>query len=221
MPASTIFRLARAELSLGRTAAIGYTAAATAGAALAAAPDSGLRSLGVSLIMGTFIAACFHLPMGAVFEDIARGTRAFTLALPVTPAEYAAGKLLANGLLFLAPSAAAAVAVLATPADQRVFQAPLVAFAALGWLVFFVQNLGLAMVTESAGITIAVLIAELFMVGNGAMILAPRVPGLLGVWAQLETGGRAWHLLMGLLGLELAGVIALTLALMNRKQRLV
>lgn len=221
MPASAVLRLARAELSLGRTAAIAYAAAAAVGAALAAAPDAGLRSLGVTLIMGTFIGECFHLPMSSVFQDIARGTRAFTLALPVTPGEYAAGKLLANGLLFLAPSAAAAVAVLATPADQRLFQAPVVAFAVLGWLVFFFQNLGIALVTESMGATIVVLLAELFVVGNGAMIWAPRVPGLLGVWAQLETGGPAWRLVMGLLGLELVGVVALVMFLMNRKQRLV
>ena len=100
-------------------------------------------------------------------------------------------------------------------------QSPVVVLAILGWLVFFFQNIGIALVTESMGITIVVLLAELFVVGNGAMIWAPRVPGMLGIWAQIETGGRAWHLAIGLMSLELAGVIVLTMVLMNRKQRLV
>ena len=219
-PDST-WRLARAELSLGRTAAIAYAVAAALGAAPVATHDEMPRSLGSSLIMAVLIGQCFHLPIVSVFHDITRGTRAFTLSLPVTPAEYAAGKLVSNGLLFLAPAGAAAVAVLATPADQRVFPAPLVLLMLLGWLIFFFQNLGIALVTESMGATIVALLAELFVVGNGLMIVAPRIPGMLRLWGRLEAGGPVRDAAFVLLAFELAGVVALILFLMGRKRRFV
>ncbi len=221
MRSRSVIRLATAELSLGRTPAIGYAAVAIVGAVMASMPDRGVRGLGVSLIMGTLIGECFHLPMTSVFYDITRGTRAFMLSLPVTPAEYAAGKLLANGLLFLLPAAAAGVAVMAAPADQRLFPGPLVLLMLLGWLVFFIQNLGIAMVTESMGASIVVLLVELFVVGNGIMNLGPRIPGMLRLWAQLEAGGPVRNLAFGLMVLEIVGSVALILALMNRKQRFV
>lgn len=219
MRADSVARLARAELSLGREWALAYALAALAGAALVATRDESIRSLGVSLIMGTLIGQCFHLPIVGVFHDITRGTRAFTLSLPVTPAEYAAGKLLANGLLFLVPAGAATLAVLATPAEHRLFSTPLVLLMLLGWLIFFFQNLGIALVTESMGITIVALLGELFVVGNGSMMLAPRVPGMLRVWGQLEGGGPIRDFAFVLMVFELAAVIALILFLMNRKRR--
>jgi hypothetical protein len=214
-------RLARAELSLGRAAALAYAGAAALGAGLVATGDPAIRSFGVSLIMGVLIGQCFHLPIVSVFQDIARGTRAFTLSLPVTPAEYAAGKLLANGLLFLVPAGAAAVAVLATPEEQRLFSAPLVLLMLLGWLIFFFQNLGIALVTESMGATIVALLAEIFVVGNGSMIVAPRVPGALRFWGQMESGGPVRNLAFVVLALELVAVVALILFLMGRKRRFV
>jgi hypothetical protein len=217
----SVLRLVRAELSLGRTAAIAYAAAAALGAALVATRDHTLQSLGCSLIMGVLIGQCFHLPIVTVFQDIARGTRAFTLSLPVTPAEYAAGKLAANELLFLAPAGAAALAVLATPAEQRLFAAPLVLLMLLGGLIFFFQNLGIALVTESMGATIVALLVELFVFGNGMMIVAPRVPILRHLWARLEAGGPVRAAAFAVLALELAAVVALTLWLMNRKRRFV
>lgn len=221
MRASSIVRLVRAELSLGRTAALVYALGALGGVALVAVPVPPVRSLGVSLVMGVLIGQCFHLPIVTVFHDIDRGTRLFTLSLPVTPAEYAAAKLAAGALLFLVPATAATGAVLLVPADERLFAAPLVLLMLLGWLVFFVQNLGVALVTESMGATIVVLLAELFVVGNGTMTVAPHLPGALRLWGQLETGGpaRAWA--FALLTAELAGLAALILFLMGRKRRFV
>lgn len=219
-PDST-WRLACAELSLGRTAAIAYAAVAALGAAFVATHDQTLRSLGTTLIMSVLIGQCFHLPIVSVFHDIVRGTRAFTLSLPVTPSEYAASKLLANGLLFLAPAGAATVAVLVTPEEQRLFTTPLVLLMLLGWLIFFFQNLGIALVTESLGVTIVMLLTELFVVGNGMMIAAPRIPGMLRFWGQLEGGGPVRDAAFVLMAIELVGVVALILFLMSRKRRFV
>ena len=179
------------------------------------------RDLGLSLILCVMIGQCFHLPMVTVFKDITQGTRAFTLSLPITPAEYAAGKLLANGLLFLAPAAALMVAVCVTPPDHRLFAAPLVLLMLLGWLIFFMQNLGVAMVTESTGAMIVTLLAEMFVVGNGSMMVAPRIPGARHLWARLEAGGPVRDMAFGVLGLELFAIVALILFLMSRKRRFV
>ena len=221
MPASSVLRLALADISLSRTAAIAYTAGATIGAVLVTQADPTVKSLGLSLILCVMVGQCFHLPMVTVFKDITQGTRAFTLSLPITPAEYAAGKLLANGLLFLAPAAALMVAVCVMPPDHRLFAAPLVLLMLLGWLIFFMQNLGVAMVTESTGAMIVTLLAEMFVVGNGSMMVAPRIPGARHLWARLEAGGPVRDMAFGVLGLELVAIVALILFLMSRKRRFV
>ena len=221
MRADSTLRLALADISLSRAGAIAYTAGALIGTVMVTQGDPTVRSLGLSLILCVMIGQCFHLPMVTVFKDITQGTRAFTLSLPITPAEYAAAKLLANGLLFLAPAAALMVAVWATPPDHRLFAAPLVLLMLLGWLIFFVQNLGVAMVTESTGAMIVTLLAEMFVVGNGAMMVAPHVPGAMRLWARLEAGGTLRTMAFGLMGLELVAMVALILFLMSRKRRFV
>lgn len=221
MRLDAIARLTRADLTLGRLPALGYAAGALTGAALAATGQDALRNLGLTLVLNVLIGLCFHLPIVLVFHDITQGTRAFRLTLPVTPAEYAAAKLLASALLFLIPAGAAATAVVLTPVAQRLFQPGLVLLLLLGWLIFFLQNLGLALLTESTGITITALLAEVFVVGNGALNLAPRLPGAVQVWGGLEAGGPTRNLAFALLGLQLVGVVALILFLMDRKRRFV
>jgi len=196
-------RLARADLSLGRTAALVYAALAAVGAIVNGVPDPTARSLGLSLVLCVLIGQCFHLPIVSVFHDLARGTRAFTLSLPVTPAEYAAGKLLATALLFLVPAAGIVLAMLARPASEQLLPPPMLALVLLGWLVFFVQNLGLAMLTESMGATIAVLLTEIFVIGNGIALVAPRSPWCLRFWGELEGGGPVRVLAFGVLAIDL------------------
>lgn len=219
MRLNSIARLVRADLSIGRQAAFAYAAVAMLGAVGVAMRDDTLRSLGASLIIAVLIGQCFHLPIVTVLHDITQGTRAFRLSLPVTPGEYAAAKLAANALLFLVPAGAAALAALLTPEAQRLFPPGLVLLILLGWLIFFMQNLGIALVTESMGATIVTLLAEVFVVGNGIAMAAPRLPGLIRFWGALETGGPVRGVAFLVLGLELAGVVALILTLMERKRR--
>lgn len=221
MRLSAIARLAHADLALGRWAALTYAAGAVAGALLTAVAGNPWRSLGLTLIVNVLIGLCFHLPIAFVFKDITGGTRAFRLTLPVTPSEYAAAKLLAGGLLFLIPAAAAALAVALIPESQRLFSPGLVLLMLLGWLIFFIQNLGVALLTESSGIMITLLLAQVFVIGNGTMMLAPRLPGALRLWGQLESGGPARNAAFGLFTLELIGLVTLILFLMNRKRRFV
>ncbi len=221
MRADSVLRLARADLSLGRGPALAYATAALVGVALTRVPDPAVRGLGVSLLLGTLIGQCFHLPIVFVFQDALRGTRAFTLSLPVTPAEYAAGKLLASATLFLVPAGAAALAMALTPAPDRLFSVPLVLLMLQGWLIFFVQNLGLAMITESMGVTIAVLLAEIFLVGNGGMVIAPRLPGMLRAWGQLEAGGPIRTFAFLLFAAQLVLLVPTIFFFMNRKRSFV
>lgn len=221
MRPDAIWKLTRADLTLGRWAALAYAAGAVGGVLLTAAGGNPWRSLGLTLIINVLIGLCFHLPIAFVFKDISEGTRAFRLTLPVTPAEYAAAKLLASGLLFLIPAAAAALAVTMIPESQRLFPTGLVLLMLLGWLIFFVQNLGVALLTESSGLMITLLLAQVFVVGNGTMMVAPRLPGAIRLWGALETGGPARTAAFGLFTLELIGLVTLILFLMNRKRRFV
>jgi hypothetical protein len=215
----SVIRLAGVDLSLQRGPATGYGVAAILGAALAAMPDPGVKSLGVSLVLCVLIAQCFHLPIVTVFQDITRGTRVFTLSLPVTPAEYAAGKLLANVLLFLIPAGAVLVAVLATPASERLFPPGLVLLLLLGGLIFFLQNLGIALVTESMGAGIVSLLAGLFIVGNGLPLVARHSSLCLKIWGGLHAGGPVLVAGFAVLGTELAGTVLLIVLLMGRKRQ--
>lgn len=218
MSHASVVRLAGLDLSLHRKPAILYALAATAGAALCTVPGPVCRSTGLSLVMCILIAQCFHFPISTVLNDITRGTRAFTLSLPVTPGEYAAGKLLANITLFLVPATAIAAAVLVTPAEDRIFPVPVVLLMLLGCLIFFVQNLGVAMVTESVGVGMACLVTSMFVMGNIVPALARGSSALLTIWSSLHAGGTVVAYGFGLFLVELAGSIAVILLFMRRKR---
>jgi hypothetical protein len=216
-----VLSLVRAEIFLQRRAALAYTAASAVAGLLACMPNPAVRSLGVSLVMCVLIGQCFHLPIVSVLQDAVRGSRAFTLSLPVTPCEYAAGKIAACALLFLAPAVSAAVAVLAVPGPDRLFSLPMVLLALLGGLIFFVQSLGIALVSESMGVSMTFLVGQLFILGNGIPRFGSRIPGALQFWGQLHDGGPLRVAAFAVFAVELAATVAVVLFLMSRKRRFV
>lgn len=225
MSPRTVFLLARSDLALHRRAVLAYTTASVVGGVLACLPDAILRSLGISLVLCVLIGQCFHLPIVTVFQDAVRGTRAFALALPITPAEYAAAKLASGGLLFLLPAAAAAsawsVARLVGPPTPALFPLPMVLLGLVGCLIFFVQNLGVAMVSESMGLSMSLLMAQIFILGNGIPLFGPRLPGWFRLWGELHDGGPLRILAFAIFAFELAASVAVTVLLMSRKRRFV
>ncbi len=233
MNAHTIWCLTRKDLHLNRRALGVYVAGGVLAVALSAVHDSAARGLGITLAVNVFIAACFQLVMGNVLGERERKTLAFTLAQPVSPRDVTAGKLLASLLCYVLCGLFAAVAI--------VFLAPVDVFAAaahdgrgalshaLGWsayfalvlggfLVPFAAVLGTAIVSESLGWTIAVSSSLIFVLGNGTVMLAPRLRFLVSYARDLARGGPT---LPATLVAELAlvtAIVALTFWLQERKR---
>jgi ABC-type Na+ efflux pump permease subunit len=232
MKFSTVWHLAAKDLHLMRRSLVLYGAAGLAAIVLASLDDRSARSLGITLAINVFIAACFHLVLGNVLQERERKTLAFTLSLPVSPREATAGKLLSSLLLYLGSGLPAAFAL--------VFLSPVDVFAAaahdgrglvshaLGWLayfalvlggflVFFAGALAVAIVSESLGWTIGILSAAIFVGGNGLLLFGSRLPPLAAYVRDLRHGGPALPATLGIEALAILATLALTFFLQDRK----
>lgn len=233
MNARTIRLLAQKDLFLMRWPLALYVACGLFAAVLAQIDDRAARSLGVTLAINVFIAANFHLVLGAVLGERQQRTLAFTLALPVAPREVTAAKLVASIGIYLASGLLAAVALVAlSPVD--VFAAAAhdgrsalshfagwIAYFALtlgGFLVFFSVALATAIVSESLGWTIAVVTTMIFVVGNGLTIFGPRLPAVVRFGRALARGGPELGWTIAFEWSFVAVVVAATFWLASRKR---
>ena len=198
---AAVFTLIRKDWTLHRLAIGVYSAAAAMGALLAASPDRTIRSLGVTLVLNVMIGQFFHFPMGAILGERERRTLAFGACL----------------MLFMVPLGAVAACVALTPAVP-VTVLHLLPAALLGWLLLFAAVSATTLVSESLGVTMAVLLGLMFVLGNGVALIAPRIPAL-GRWVEvLSRGGSALSVTLGAEALAVAGVLALAVWLQGRKQ---
>jgi ABC-type Na+ efflux pump permease subunit len=236
MNPTTVFRLAVKDLYLLRLPLAIYVGAGALAVALAAVPDRSARSLGVTLAMNVFIAACFQLVIGNVLGERERKTLAFTLSLPVSPRELTAGKLLSSVSLYTLCGVFAAVALMAlAPAgvvagaahDGRSLLShalawlPYVALVLGGFLVPFATVLATAVVTESLGWTITVSSSLIFVLGNGLIMFGPRLH-FLGAYARnVSRGGPALPATIVLEAALLVCILAVTFWLQDRKRSFV
>lgn len=230
-----VFRLAIKDLYLLRLPLAIYVGAGALAVALAATPDRSARSLGVTLAMNVFIAACFQLVIGNVLGERERKTLAFTLSLPVSR-ELTAGKLLSSVLLyalcggfaaaalvFLAPAGVVAGAAQEgqSPLSHALGWLPYVALILGGFLVPFATVLATAVVTESLGWTIAVSSSLIFVLGNGLLMFGPRLQ-FLGAYARnIARGGPALPATLVLEAALLVCILAVTFWLQQRKRSFV
>jgi ABC-type Na+ efflux pump permease subunit len=228
----SIARLVRKDIFRMRLPLFLYTFAALGGLALAALPVSAARMAGILLAVNVMIAVSFHILFGTVLGERERKTLAFVLSLPVTPREVAAGKILSSFLSFLAPGTAAATAlVFLSPVDIFAAMAsdgrPLLSHL-LGWLAYFALVLGawalffsivlaVALLSESLGWTIAVLTGLIFVVGNAALQLAPRIGWFVRYGRSLARGGPELPLTLGAVAVGISLVLGATFWLQGRK----
>ena len=233
MSPRTVARLARKDVSLMKAPLVAYLAAALAAVALTALVGGpAARSAGVTLALNVLIGVSFHVMLGPVLGERERRTLAFVMSLPVTPAEVAVAKLASAFALFLAPATLAATALVwATPFDvpARIAASALpwwshlpgfVAYSAVvlgAWTLFFSVVLAAAIVSESVGWTIGVLCGLLFVVGNFAVQVLPRLEGTGAYLRSLTRGGPALPLTIGVEAFGVAAVVAFVAALQRRK----
>jgi hypothetical protein len=178
---AAVARLVRKDGYLHRVPIALMLAGSVAGLLLLLVPGRATAGIGASLILGLFIALTFYLPMSTVLEERSGRTLPFVLSLPVSPAEYVAAKIVVNLLLFLVPW----LAVLGggilmrgrLPSAQETVPGGYALVLLGGLLVFFCFVLGFALITESTGWTVTLIVASMFLFGNVATQLLPRLPG--------------------------------------------
>jgi len=233
MNPTTVFRLAGKDLYLLRLPLAVYAGAGALAVVLASIPDRSARSLGVTLAMNVFIAACFQLVIGNVLGERERKTLAFTLSLPVSPRELTAAKLLSSVSCYTLCGVFAAVALMSLAPAGLVAGAahggrgllahplgwiPFLALVLGGFLVPFAIVLATAVVSESLGWTIAVSSSLIFVLGNGLIMFGPRLR-FLGAYARnLGRGGPALPATLVVEVALLVCILAVTFWLQQRKR---
>jgi len=85
------------------------------------------------------------------------------------------------------------------------------------WMCFFSVVLGAAIVSESVGWTIGVLLALLFIVGNFALQVLPTLPGFAWYVRSVTHGGAAFPATLAVEAAGLGLVVLVTLVLQGRK----
>lgn len=233
MSPRTVARLVRKDCSLMKAPLAAYVAAALGGLLLTACVGGhGGRSAGVTLAVNVLIGVSFHVMLGPVLGERERRTLAFVMSLPVTPAEVAVAKLASAFALFLLPATIAATALVwATPFDipARIAasHAPLwshvlgtLGYYALvlgAWTLLFAVVLAAAIVSESVGWTIAVLTGLIFVLGNFALQVLPRLSGVAHYLRALGHGEPALPITIACEAAGIAAVVAALVLLQRRK----
>lgn len=170
-------RLVRKDLELHRIMVVLVLLASGIGVGLIAIGTTAPRTIGVSLLAQVFIAMTFYLPLSTVVAERAARTRPFVMSLPVSRVEVAAAKLAVNLLCFVIPWASVWIALGMLPGVDAVLGGPgAMPLAMAGVLLHFMIVLAVATMSESTGVTIAVIIVFLATAGNFPTLVAPRVP---------------------------------------------
>lgn len=137
-----------------------------------------------------------YLPALTIISERNDQTLAFLMSLPISAREYTAAKVFGSLLIFIVPWAllmgASALAILGSE------DIPDAAFPAMVCLVamvffFFVLNLGVSIVSESSGISMAVITAGQVLFWF-AFSMATQLPGLLVGQPGVQGGWTTFNL---------------------------
>jgi hypothetical protein len=181
MNASIVIRLITKDWYLQRVAIALLLGGAILAGVLAALPRQVGFSVGFSLTIAVLIAVTFYLPLTTVIGERTSKTLPFTMSLPISPAEYTISKILANLLLYLVPWTVAALSfalILRGGGSAQAVPIPAGFVDVLlgGFLVVFMLVLGFAIIFESMGWTISLIVALMFLLGNVGTQIIPRIP---------------------------------------------
>ncbi len=116
---------------------------------------------GCILLFTVLIALGIQLPMATIINERKEQNLAFVMSLPISPREYTLAKVAANLLIVLLPWAAITGASLALLAARTSLPAGLIPFAAVALTEILVSScllLAVALVSESQGWTIGVMV---------------------------------------------------------------
>lgn len=214
MSIQMIERLVLKDWYLHRLAIALMASGAIIGVVLAGLPGHVAPGIGVSLVLCLFIAITFYLPLSNVLAERTEKTLPFIMSLPVSPREYTVSKILANLLLYLILwLAVAAVAILVLHdktngilgLSDGHFHVVM-----LGFMVFFTFVLGFAIITESIGWTVALIVTLMFLLGNVATQLVPLIPAARQFLADIALQGTQYYVALGAEVAAIAGMFLVT-----------
>lgn len=191
------------------------------GAVFAIIPGQLGLSVGFSLTMCVLIALTFYLPLTTVIGERTDKTLPFVMSLPVTPAEYTASKILANLLLYLVPWTVAALSfalILRDGSTTTGIPEGYVHVLLIGFFVVFMFVLGFAIIFESMGWTIALIVILMFLLGNVATQVVPRIPGARQFLLNVGLRGPEYYWTMGGELVAICALIAVTFFVQSRKR---
>jgi hypothetical protein len=215
MSRAVVRRLVAKDIWLMRWSLAAYVVAAVAALVLTAVATNGVvRGAGVTLALNVLIGASFHVMLGPVLGERERRTLAFVMTLPVRPRDVALAKLVAAFAIFLLPAVVAVVTLARVSSAGVLTLYPVILGA---WICLFAIVLAAAIVTESLSWTIATLMTLMFVVGNGAMQVAPHMVVVSRWLVAIQHGGGALALTAGVELVWVASIVALTLLLQGRK----
>ena len=194
MNAGTIWRLMIKDWYLNRVAALLTIVGSLVAIGLLAAPGKDLVNLGVTLAIGTLIAITFHFPLTSVLGERDQKTLTFLMSLPISTGEYVASKILANLCLFLLPwlTIVVGVWVIAQRLEHPLADTGFVPVVLVGMVVGFSFILAFALITESGGWTVALIVGALFLFGNVFTQVLPKVPAVSRYFDSIDARGTAF-----------------------------
>jgi hypothetical protein len=215
-------RLIAKDWYLHRVAISLMLGGAILGGAFAVIPGQLGLSVGLSLTMCVLIALTFYLPLTTVIGERADKTLPFVMSLPVSPAEYTASKILANLLLYLIPWTVAALSFALILRDGSTTATGIpegyVHVLLIGFFVVFMFVLGFAIIFESMGWTIALIVILMFLLGNVATQVVPRIPGARQFLLNVGLRGPEYYWTLGGELVAICVLIALTFFVQSRKR---
>ena len=222
MKVPIVFRLVLKDWYLQRVAIALLLGGSILAGILAAIPNPVGFSIGLSLTMCVLIALTFYLPLTTVIGERTTKTLPFTMSLPVSPAEYTLSKILANLLLYLIPWGVAAgsfALILRAGSIQAAYvPAGYIDILLVGFLVAFMFVLGFAIIFESTGWTISLIVILMFLVGNVGTQIVPRLPAAHEFLTAAGQRGPEYFLTLGGELVLILLLMVLTFLVQSRKR---
>lgn len=191
------------------------------GLGMAAAPGPSMASMGLNLILCLFIAMTFYLPLSTVLNERTEKTLSFVMSLPASPADYTMAKIASNIMLYLLPLLATAIAM-TFAIDNEGSSWPIAMGYAhvmlLGMLMLFSFVLGFALITESMGWTVALIVIMMFLISNVFIQLIPKFPAAQSFLASVADQRGAYYTALGVELLLIFAILGLTFFVQSRKR---
>lgn len=220
MSVQTVSKLLLKDWHLHRIAILLTVVGVVLAVVLVSLPGSRTLNMGISLALAVLIAVTFYLPLTSVLQERDDKTLTFLMGLPISPSEYVASKILGNLTIFLLPwlTVVAAAAFLPEGEVREALNSGFVPVALVGIVLGFSIVLGFALITESGGWTVAVIVGLLFVSSNVVTELIPDTPAVRQAIRSIANRGSTFQIALGVEVFLIVSILAATFVVQSRKR---